>query len=74
MDGPRKILCNFLHVGYLHNNTLGKLIVLRKAVEAAGGSLRLCCIHPQIMEVFIITKLNKLFRIFDTEQEALRDW
>lgn len=73
-DGPRKILCNFSNVEYLHNDALGKLITLRKSVLVVEGSLRLCCIRPRIKEVFIITKLNKLFDIFDTEQEALRDW
>src|SRR2546425_1568951 len=61
VDGPRKILLNFSNVEYLSSAALGKLITMNKSVQAAAGQLRLCCIHPQIYEVFKITKLNKLF-------------
>ena len=71
VDGPRKILLNFSNVEYLSSAALGKLITTNKSVQAAGGKLRLCCIHPQIYEVFKITKLNKLFEIFKDEQTAL---
>ena len=71
VDGPRKILLNFTNVEYLSSAALGQLITMNKSVAAAGGRLRLCCIHPQIFEVFKITKLNKLFDIQKDEQAAL---
>jgi anti-anti-sigma factor len=71
VDGPRKILLNFSNVEYLSSAALGKLITANKSVQAAGGKLRLCSIHPQIYEVFKITKLNKLFDIHKDEQAAL---
>ncbi len=70
-DGPRKVLLNFANVEYLSSAALGKLITANKTIGAAGGKLRLCSIHPQIYEVFKITKLNKLFNIFKDEQAAL---
>jgi anti-sigma B factor antagonist len=39
-----------------------------------NGQLRLTNIKPQIFEVFVITKLNKLFRIFPTRPEALNSF
>jgi anti-sigma B factor antagonist len=42
-----------------------------KKVKAAKGSLRLCSIRPEIYEVFAITKLNKLFKIFEDQEKAL---
>lgn len=71
VDGPRKILLNFSNVEYLSSAALGKLITMNKQVQAASGRLRLCCIHPQIYEVFKITKLNKLFEIFSDEMAGL---
>jgi anti-sigma B factor antagonist len=71
VDGPRKILLNFSNVEYLSSAALGKLITANKSVAAASGKLRLCSIHPQIYEVFKITKLNKLFDIHKDEQTAL---
>jgi len=71
-DGHPKILLNFGNVEYLSSGALGKLITAHKAVQAAGGKMRLCRIHPQIYEIFKITKLNKLFEIFPDEQSALQ--
>ncbi len=48
---------------YLSSAALGKLITMEKKVKAAKGKLRLCCIRPEIYEVFAITKLNRLFKI-----------
>lgn len=67
----KKLLVNFENVEYLSSAALGKLITLNKRVRAADGQLRLCRISPTIFEVFRITKLDKLFNIFDTEDSAL---
>ena len=69
-DGCRKIVLNFSNVEYLSSAALGKLITMNKKTKGAKGQLRLCSIRPAIFEVFIITKLNKLFVIHDEEQSA----
>jgi anti-anti-sigma regulatory factor len=33
--------------------------------------LRLACIRPEIYEVFAITKLNRLFKIYEDQERAL---
>ncbi len=50
---------------------LGKLITLDKKVKANSGKMKLCCIRPEIFEVFKITKLDRLFDIKKDEAEAL---
>ena len=71
-DGRRKLLLNFGNVEYLSSAALGKLITLNKKLQQAGGRLVLCNIDPQIHEVFEITKLDKFFKIYRSEQTALR--
>ena len=44
---------------------------LAEELKQQNGQLRLASIRPQIMEVFVITKLNRLFRISATRAEAL---
>ncbi len=72
--GKKNILLNFNKVEYLSSAALGKLISLHKRVLGVKGKLALCCIAPSIFEVFEITGLKKVFRIFDTEQEALESF
>ena len=71
-EGRKKLLLNFANVEYLSSAALGKLITLNKKLQAARGRLILCNIHPQIYEVFEITKLDKFFDIQKEEQAALQ--
>src|SRR5690606_6829716 len=70
-DGRKKIVLDFTNVEYLSSAALGKLITLDKKVKTAAGKLRLCAIRPEIYEVFEITRLNKIFDIRKTQDEAL---
>ncbi|MBM3993544.1 MAG: STAS domain-containing protein [Planctomycetes bacterium] len=63
-DGQRKLLLNFTNVEYMSSAALGKLINLHKKLTALQGKLAMCNVIPQIFEVFAITKLDKIFKIF----------
>jgi anti-sigma B factor antagonist len=66
-----KLLLDFATVDHLSSAALGMLINVNKKVKERNGQLRLTNIKPQIFEVFVITKLNKLFRIMSTRAEGL---
>src|SRR5215216_2488134 len=68
-EKPR-IIISFAAVDHLSSAALGTLIIINNKVKQRGGQLRLSNINPQILEVFLITKLDKLFRIYRTTQEA----
>ncbi|MGE3314763.1 MAG: STAS domain-containing protein [Planctomycetaceae bacterium] len=70
-DARQKIILDFTNVEYLSSAALGKLITMDKKVKGARGKLRLCSIRPEIYEVFAITKLNKLFNIYEDQEKAL---
>lgn len=70
-DGRKKIVLDFSTVEYLSSAALGKLITMDKKVKAARGKLRLCAIRPEILEVFQITRLDKIFDIKSTQEQAL---
>ena len=65
-----KILIDFQNVEHLSSAALGALITVNNKVKRKGGQLRLANIDPQIYEVFAITKLNTLFKIYDNAEEA----
>jgi anti-sigma B factor antagonist len=66
-----KLVLDFTTVDHLSSAALGMLINANNKVKERNGQLRLTSIKPQIMEVFVITKLNKLFKIFPSRAEAL---
>ena len=70
-DNRRSILVNFDNVDFLYSAALGKLITLDRKVKSVQGRLKMCNIRPEILEVFQITKLNKVFDIRGEEAEAI---
>ncbi len=72
-DRPR-LLISFSHVDHLSSAALGTLITIHNRVRDKAGQLRLADIDPQIYEVFVITKLNKLFQIHDDVERAMKSF
>ncbi len=66
-----KVLISFQNVDHLSSAALGTLITINNRIKGRSGQLRLAEIDPQIYEVFVITKLNKLFQIHDSTEKAL---
>lgn len=71
-DKFKDVILNFDGVEFLGSAALNKLIMMEKKVKAAGGKLCLCALRAEILEVFTITKLNRLFDIKKTEADALK--
>ncbi|MEE3373388.1 MAG: STAS domain-containing protein, partial [Planctomycetota bacterium] len=71
--GSQKLLLNFDGVEFLSSGALNKLIFLDRRVKEVSGSLRLTNLRPELNEVFMITRLHELFKIFEDEVEALAD-
>jgi anti-sigma B factor antagonist len=72
--GRRKILLNFANVEFMSSAALGKLIRLHQRLQQAGGKLVLCGISTSIMEIFVITKLDKMLTIVKDEQTGLNSF
>ena len=70
MESPR-LLISFENVDHLSSAALGTLITINNKIRGKDGQLRLANIDPQIYEVFVITKLNKLFEIHDGSEQAI---
>ena len=69
-DVPKFVL-DFSNVGHMSSSALGMLITLHKRIREKNGQLLLSGIQPPIYEVFVITRLNEIFRICQTKEEAL---
>lgn len=65
------LLLNFTGVGFLSSSVLGKLITLNKRMKAKGGQLKLCEMKPEILELFTLTNLTKIFDIRDDETAGM---
>ncbi len=67
----KKLLLNFRGVSFMSSAMITKLVMLNKGCKAQGVALKFCEVSPNVLEVFKITKLNKLFDIQDGEEKAI---
>jgi anti-sigma B factor antagonist len=70
-EAAPKMVLDFTGVQHLSSAALGVLISVHNRVKTRQGQLRLCAISKPIFEVFRITKLDRLFQVHDTLEQAL---
>jgi anti-sigma B factor antagonist len=68
---PPRMVLDFTSVEHLSSAALGMLITLNSRIKDAGGGLSLAAIRPDLLEIFEITKLNRLFDLRSTVDEAM---
>ncbi len=71
--GNHRLIINLEGVRYIDSTGLGVLIGALKKVREKEGCINLVCNNPQIKKIFNITGLVKIFGIFNTEDEALKN-
>jgi len=58
-------------VEFLSSAVLNRLIVLDKNIKTDKGVMAFCNLGAAVNEVFAITKLDLLFKLFDTRDAAI---
>ena len=69
--GGRKFVVDFTRTGYIDSSGLGVLVSLSKKIRELGGDLRLAGLNEDLQTLFELTKLDTLFSITRTPEEAL---
>ncbi len=67
-----KVVINLERVAYIDSSGLATLVEVLKNFKKIGGRLKLCNLPGKVKSLFEITKLEKLFDIKDTEEEAVQ--
>ncbi len=70
-DSVKNLILNFEKVEFMSSAMIGKLVLLNKKCGAANKPLRFCCINKNLMEVFKLTNLDKVFQIDSNETASL---
>lgn len=69
--GERKFVIDCTQTGYIDSSGLGALVSLSKKVREQGGELRIAGLNEDLRALFELTKLDTLFHISPTADEAL---
>ncbi|MDO8525863.1 MAG: STAS domain-containing protein [Candidatus Omnitrophota bacterium] len=66
-----RIVIELSKVAYVDSSGLATLVGILKNMRSYGGKMRLSGMSPKIRSLFEITKLDKLFEIMASEEEAI---
>ena len=69
--GERKFVIDCTQTGYIDSSGLGALVSLSRKVREQGGELRIAGLNEDLRALFELTKLDTLFHISPTPDEAL---
>jgi len=68
----KKLIVDFTKVQFLASAAISVFLTLLKKSNAIKGTLVLCGMRKELMQVFEITKLTKLFKFAEDEKAALK--
>jgi anti-sigma B factor antagonist len=68
--GDVNLIVDLLAVDFIESTGLGALISGRRRAHTLKGSLRLVCTEQQLLKIFRITGLDKVFAIYDSVEQA----
>lgn len=71
--GVRNFIVDFARTGYIDSSGLGVLVGISKRVREVDGTLQLTSLSHDLMRLFELTKLDTLFTIRGSVEEALAD-
>ena len=58
-----QVIIDFSKVTYLSSAMIGKLTAMHKKAKQYKGAVKMCAISPGVMQIFTITRLDKVFEI-----------
>jgi len=70
-DQKKKIVIDFEKVTYIDSSGLATLVEVLKKTKTRGGALGLASLSDKVKSLFEITKLDKLFSIFQNQKDAV---
>jgi anti-sigma B factor antagonist len=70
--GCRRLVLHFGAVRRISSHMLGELVVLLKRMLTASGCVVLCAFVPELRDTFTLLRLDRIFTIRDTEEEAIQ--
>lgn len=66
------LLLDFSSVKFLSSQTLGVMLKLHKKLTDRKGWLGICGLKQDLHKIFKLTRLDKFFNFYESEEEALR--
>ena len=70
-EGHRRLLLNFSNLKVLSSVAIAKLVSLQQKVSSLKGTLKVCCVNPNLLELLQYVGLDRYIDIYETQEAAL---
>lgn len=69
---PPKMVLDMGKIEYMDSSFIGALVAGLKNVLSNGGEMALINVNNDVMALFELTRLDKVFKIYDSKKEAIQ--
>lgn len=73
-DGATKILINLEEMDYTSSTGLRVVLSTGKQLAKINGQMAICGLNPTVKEVFDMAGFSAMFDVYETEEEALKNF
>lgn len=70
----RKVVIDLTDANHISSSVLGQIVFLKNKLKALSGDIRLVITDDDLLELFDLTMLNKVFEIFPDIDAAFRSY
>ncbi|MGB8644580.1 MAG: STAS domain-containing protein [Anaerolineae bacterium] len=68
--GHHRLIVDLSKTTYISSNGLRVLLAAHKTAQQDGGSLKLCCLSPRLLEIFEMAGFDQIFEIYEDRNAA----
>ncbi len=73
-EGNKSLVLDMSNVPFIDSSGLGTLVGSMRVVAAKGGDLIIAGMIPEVRALFQLTRLDKVFEIYDTVDQAVESF
>ncbi len=71
--GASKIVLDCAGLNYISSSGLRVFLIVQKKMMALKGKFALCCLQPEIKEIFDISGFSSIFSIYIDKEAAIKN-
>ncbi len=69
--GEHDLVLDLTEVAFCDSTGIGVIVAAVKRARTSGGEVRVVCVNERLLEMFAITRLDRVFDLFEAVDDAV---
>jgi anti-sigma B factor antagonist len=74
VGSPVNLVIDMAGVEFMDSSGLGSLVAALRSVNEGGGDIKIACLQDPVRAIFELTRLDRIFEIFDDRHDAVKSF